>query len=270
MSTSEEQAEVGADAVSLEPESGAESGAAEAGDSESSTPAAASSKPEQPSERWKRWMSIAVIVTVAILLPLWIRVAVDGQRELAYADAAAARHDIDAEIEHLGRALRWRAPALGHDEEALGRLWVIGERHRQQGAVGRAVALAAYREVRRGLLATRSVGIPHRERFDGANERIAALMAEQEAARAESESEFDVQTAEDRHRQLLSSVPGPEPVRGHLAALAFAGWLLALGGFVLRGIGPRGRLRPRPALRWGGGALLLLVTWAVLLATAHG
>ncbi len=71
------------------------------------------------------------------------------------------------------------------------------------------------------------------------------------------------------HRELLSKEPGPDPVRGNLAALAFLGWAACIAGFVVQGIDPRGRLRPRPALRWGLGVLALLVAWTVLLTVSH-
>jgi hypothetical protein len=50
--------------------------------------------------------------------------------------------------------------------------------------------------------------------------------------------------------------------------LAFAGWLVASAGFVLRALDAQGRLRSRPAVRWGGASLLLLIAWAVLLRFA--
>lgn len=204
---------------------------------------------------------------VAVWLPLWLRVAIEGSLELERAERAHAEHEPSREIEHLGRALRWRAPLLDHDERALDRLWTIGQQQRDRGAAGRPMALMAYREVRRGLLATRVIGIPHPERWAQANAHIAALMAEQELALGiGGDSPVD---AADHHRVQLERVPGPEPTRGTLAALAFVGWIAAVAGFLLRGLDREGRLRPRPAFRWGLGAVLALVVWTVLLAVAH-
>ncbi|MEX1363308.1 MAG: hypothetical protein AB1Z98_09295, partial [Nannocystaceae bacterium] len=183
------------------------------------------------------------------------------------ADQAREAGQLDREIEHLGRALRWRAPLLSHDERALERLWALGQQQQARGTEGRAAALAAYREIRRGLLATRSCGISHRDRWEQANERIAALMAEQEHELGPSNPSA---AAEHHHQQLLSREPGPDPLRANLAALAFVGWLVCVAGFVLRGVDPRGRLRPRGAVRWGLAALGLLVAWAGLLASSHG
>jgi hypothetical protein len=215
---------------------------------------------------WRPALGLGALVVV--LLPVAARVVVEGRAELAAADEAHATGALDAEIEHLGRALRWRMPGFDHDEAALERLWAIGQAQQARGADGRDAALAAYRELREGLLGTRVWGIPHRVRWEAANERIAVLMAE-----AEQDLGTDASASGDRaafHRALLSKAPGPDPLRGNLAALAFAGWVACTAGLLLRGLEPGGRLRPRPALRWGLGAVACLLAWAVLLATAHG
>ena len=139
-------------------------------------------EPRRSGGPWRRRGVTAGIVVVAVALPLWLRAGIDGAAQLRAADEAAAEGSFDREVEHLGRALRWRAPLWSHDEQALERLWAIGEAQQARGAEGRAGALAAYRELRRGLLATRAWGIPHRERWEEANARIAGLMAEQERA----------------------------------------------------------------------------------------
>lgn len=223
-----------------------------------------------PVERRAWWRRPAIVLgaAVAVLVPIAARVVVEGRAELAAADEARAQGDLDGELEHLGRALRWRMPGSGHDEEALERLWTLAQAHEARGTEGRVAALAGYRELREGLLATRAWGIPHRDRWEAANARIAALMAA-----TEREIGTDLSGTGDpeaHHLALLSKEPGPDPIRGDLAALAFAGWVACTAGLLLRGLGPRGRLRPRPALRWGLGAVLCLVAWAVLLATAHG
>jgi len=226
---------------------------------------------EPAARRPRAWWwrpAIGLGALVAVLVPIATRVALEGRAGLAAADVARDAGELDGEIEHLGRALRWRMPGLDHDEAALARLWAIGQAQEARGADGRDAALAAYRELREGLLATRVWGVPHRERWEAANARIAALMAAVEREYGTDAS--GIGDPEAFHHALLSREPGPDPVRGNLAALAFAGWVACTAGLLVRGLGPRGRLRPRPALRWGLGAVICLVAWAVLLATAHG
>jgi hypothetical protein len=231
---------------------------------------AGEASPSPETDRRAGWRRPVIVLgaIVAVLAPVAARVVVEGRAELVAADEARVEGDLDAEIEHLGRALRWRMPGSGHDDEALARLWGLGQAYELRGVEGRDAALAAYRELRAGLMATRAWGIPHRERWEAANERIAALMAAQER-----DGGTDISGTGDPegfHRALLSKAPGPDPIRGNLAAVAFVGWVACTAGLLLGGLGPRGRLRPRPAVRWGLGAVLCLVAWAVLLATAHG
>ncbi len=206
------------------------------------------------------------LLAAAVLAPFAIRAAWEGRAELAAAELAAAEERRDDEIVHLGRAARWRLPLASHDEVALERLMVRGHEHEQRGVEGRLDALAAYREARRAILATRGFGLPEADRFHAANERIAALMAEQER-----DLGMDLSGKEDQeayHLALLEQVPGPDPTRSGLAALAFLSWVIASAGFILRALDAQGRLRPRPALRWGGASLLLLVAWVALMVGA--
>ncbi len=221
-----------------------------------------------PRRAWWKAPALGVGVVLAVSLPIGLRVGYEGRAELEAAERARGLDDLSGEIEHLGRALRWRLPGADHDEQALERLWAIGQAQEALGTLGHANALVAYRELRSGLLATRVWGIPHRERWEAANERIAALMAEQERQLGTDVSGRG--DPEAFHRELLSREPGPAPVRANLAALAFIGWIACGAGLLLRGLGPRGRLRPRPALRWGLATVACLVAWAVLLAGAHG
>ena len=237
-------------------------------ESQADAPATEAEPEAEPIAGWRRALSLVLVVGMAVLLPLWVRVVWDGQAALGDADVAHQAGDLDAEIEHLGRALRWRAPGSSHDEEALDRLWALAEQEGERGPEGRRGALAAYREVRRGLLATRAWGIPHRERWEDANRHIAALMAEQERELGLDTSEAG--RAEDFHAEQLAHEPGPDTTLGNLSALAFALWVLCVAAFVVQGLDAKGRLRARAAFRWGLGALVSLVAWMVLLASSHG
>lgn len=216
---------------------------------------------------WLRRGALGVAFGAAVTLPLLARVAYEGRAELAEADRAQLEGDRDAEILHLGRAARWRAPILGHDEDARARLLSIGEDAVALGEAGEHEALAAFRELRGALLATRTFDVPDREQLQLANERIAELMAGQE--RRFGRDRPDEPDPRAWHLEQLSRDPGPVPWRGALAALAFVGWLVATGGFVMRGLDAGGRLRPRPAVRWGIASVVLLIAWAVLLSHAR-
>lgn len=205
----------------------------------------------------RRVVLYAAAAVVLVVVPVAVRVAVDGRAAL---QEALATEDPELRIERLGHAARWRMPIATHDEDALDALVAIGERGEPTQS------LAAYREARRAMLSTRAWGLSDPARFEMLCERIAAAMAlQEEADRTDVGGQGDPYAY---HLQLLQKVPGPDPLRAGLAAWAFAGWLVALVGFVGRGLDARGKLQPRPATRWGLASMLLLVTWAVLLATA--
>jgi len=205
-------------------------------------------------------------VGVAVALPLAVRAGWEGQLEMAAARVAASEGDLEAQMLHLGRAARWRLPLARHDEEAIDALLSLGEQLEAKGPEARETALVAYREVRRALLATRAWGVPQRDAFERANRRIAALMAAQER-----EFASDLSTSGDQeawHLERLSQVPGPSSWKANLAALGFVGWVATAVGFVLFSVDAQGRLRPRPAIRWGATMLVLLVAWMILTRVA--
>jgi len=203
-------------------------------------------------------------VLVALVGPLVVRALVEGRAELELAGDARAAGRNDAAIEHYGRALRWRVPLASHDEQAIAQLRAMADAAEGAGDVQE--ALAALRELRRGLIGTRAWAVPHPDELALANARIAELMAAQER-----EFGTDIGGEGDPyawHLARLEALPGPDPVRANLAAFAFVGWLAAVAAFFVRGLDARGYLRPGPAVRWGLAALVLLAAWMVLLRTA--
>lgn len=202
-------------------------------------------------------VSVGVIVGVIALLlaPLLVRTLVDGRAELARAEAAASSGDVDAEIRHLGRAARFRLPLAQHDELALDRLQELAGSAESAGEV--ATALAAWRELRSALIGTRTIDVREPERLSEANAAIVNLMVVEAQASGRP-------IARDRWAEELEQDLEPRG-RSLAAALCLAAWLVSCIGFFARGVDVNGRLIPRPALRWGGSALLLLILWILLM-----
>jgi hypothetical protein len=198
----------------------------------------------------------AILGVIALLLaPLLLRTLVDGRAELVRAEAAAEAGDVDAEIRHLGRAARFHLPLASHDELALDRLQELARSAESAGEI--VTALAAWRELRSALISTRTIDVRRPERLHEANAAIVELMVAE--ARASGRP-----SARDRWAEELEQDLEPRG-RSLLAALCFAAWLVSCVGFFARGVDAKGRLIPRPALRWGGSALLLLILWILLM-----
>ncbi len=205
--------------------------------------------------RLRRWGLFALVVP-ALLVPVVVHVAVEARRELSAADAAAELGDEDAEVIHLGRALRWRLPGAGHDEVAIARLLALGEVAEADPAdLGHARALAAYREIRSGLLGSRALDVPHEDVLADVDARIARLMDAQSRALGVAAPGEAAQL--ERLREASASPRTPVV----LAALAMAMWVGASLAFLARGLDAQGRLRRPTGTRAGVLALAAFFTW---------
>ncbi len=193
---------------------------------------------------WLLWVGVGLL---ALVVPVGIRVAVEGQRALVRAQQAEARGDVPARIEALGQAARWTLPAgLGSQNEALAALEALAH----GPDVPEDVAIRAHRQVRRALLGTRAWGVADRERLAHANRALARVTT----ARADDGGQIGARYLEAE----------PAGWRANLAGVAFAAWVVAGLGFVRRGLDARMRLRPASAVRWGLVWVVSLLAWVAL------
>lgn len=195
---------------------------------------------------WRAWVLAGLLVVGA----LFTRVVVDGRAELSRAELAEQEGSLELAVTHLGRAARWRAPLFDHDERALARLKAIG--HGAEQAKSFDLALAAHRERRRALLATRTpFGVNDQAALDDANQRIASLLEN---------------SGGDRERaaaQLAAPTPGPTPGTW-FASVLFLAWVGSMLVFCTRALDERGHLKAVVAARVGLLSTLLLVAWILL------
>lgn len=202
-----------------------------------------------------RRLAVVVGVIGLLLAPLLVRTYFDGRAELGRAEAASTAGDVDAEIRHLGRAARFRLPLAQHDELALDRLQELARSAESAGEI--ATALAAWRELRSALIGTRTIDVREPERLREANAAIVELMVVEAQASGRP-------IARDRWSEELEQDLEPRG-RSLTAAFCLAAWLVSCVGFFARGVDAKGRLIPRPALRWGGSTLLFLILWILLM-----
>lgn len=219
--------------------------------------------------RWsqpRRLVLYGLLWVLAIVVPAAVRVAWEGHQALEQAGEAEAAGDTDLQIELLGRAARWRLPLAPYDDEAFARLEDLAARAEAEEQP--VLALAAFRELRRAVLATRAWGVHRPALLERANRNIATLMAAQEVAHATGPG-MELGPGVDPyayHLALLEDAPGPDPVRANLAAWCFVLWLVTLAGFALRAVDARGRLDRKRGARWGIACLLAMLGWMSLLA----
>lgn len=164
----------------------------------------------------------------------------------------------DAQLEELGRAARLYAPGNPYSRRAVEELAAIGRAEPTR-------ALAAWRELRSALLATRSFYTPQRALLDEANAHIADLMADAELAAG-------TQHARDQarawHAARLAQDEAPSVGWTLVALFGLVAWIGCALGLLLRGVGDDDRLRPRAALAWAAGIAAGLVLFFLGLGRA--
>jgi len=162
----------------------------------------------------------------------------------------------DEQVAHLGRAARLYAPGNPYSRRALDELARLGR-------AGGAGELAAWREARSAILATRSFYTPRRELLDEANARIAALMA---AAEDPARGSADERRA--WHAARLAQDDAPSVGWSLIALLGLGAWIGSAVGFFLRAVDERDKLRPRAAVSWALGVGVGLVLFFLGLSRA--
>ncbi len=186
-------------------------------------------------------------VAGVLLALIAVRVVTASSAELDEARERVDADDIDGAIVHYRRAARWYAPGNPHCVTALRGLADIARAAEEENDDER--ALAAWRAVRGGILATRSFFTPHGERLDAANERIAGLMARQEAPPIDAGK-----TTEELEAEHLALLVAPRRPRVSFTLLLLGGflmWVVGAFAFASRAFDEKDRLVRPAAARWG-------------------
>jgi hypothetical protein len=200
-----------------------------------------------------KWVGLCVLVGLGVVVT---RVFWDGRAALAEGDAAVARGDVPGAIERWRRAARWYAPGAGHVEAAYERLEALARE--AEGHADRATALEAWRAIRSSILATRSFYTPFPTRLEAANQRIAALMAEEEVA---ADAKKDAAERRGWHLALLEKDESPSLPWTLLALSGFAAWVGGGFWFARRGVTAEDKLDRRTAIRSGLLVAVGLLAW---------
>ncbi len=197
-----------------------------------------------------------------ILAVVFTRIIIESRRCYDLGQAAQAKGDVNGAILHFRHALEWYAPIGSASNAALRELMSIGDERSGAGDINS--ALFSYRSARIGIMATRHLWVPYRDKIPKLNQRIAHLMSVQ----ALSDSKKGKSYASRYAKQLNAyKKRRPSPWRGFSAGLILLGWLCSLAVIVVKGFDKQGR--PLITLRFLVPlSLLLLVAWLVLVRCA--
>ena len=203
-------------------------------------------------------------ILLVVLIVLGAKVAVAGRAELDEGLRAEAAGELDAAIAHHRRAVRWFLPVAPWADTALERLLAIGAAAEEDGDP--ALALSAYRSVRAGVMAGRSLWIPHGEVLRRADERIAQLMAAGDVP--PSDARLDAEGREARYLELLEEDRDPALGWALLALLGFGLWIAGAYGVFTRALDRDDRFVETELRTWGTVFVLGFGCFALGLALA--
>jgi hypothetical protein len=194
----------------------------------------------------------ASALVAIVLAMITVRVLWSSRSEWSAAQSTAG----DDRIARLGRAARLYTPGNPYARRALDALATEGRNNGPH-------ALAAWREARSAILATRSFYTPHPELLAEANAQIAQRMAALEPDSRGSEPERRAW-----HAARLAQDDAPSVPWTLLALIGLFAWIGCAAAFFTRAIGEDDRLLRRPAMIYAAGILLGLICFFVGLSRA--
>lgn len=209
---------------------------------------------------WRWYLAALGLVLLVVVGRVWY----SARTELSKARAARTA------VERLDRfqwAMRWYLPGTSAPQDAADEItdWAI--RAEQQGRPEN--ALAAWRRLRGGILATRHLWSPFDARLPEANRRIATLTADlQLASGAPSIRGRDRATLIQDHFALLQLDAAPRPGWSIAVFFGFLGWVGGAGWTIRRGLTPAGGLVRRPFLRGLAATITCFAIWILGLLNA--
>lgn len=168
-----------------------------------------------------KWLVLAGVLVWVVVLG--VRVAVEGRRELALAQEAKAKGEVEASQRHYLLAARWYLPVVGVQEEAVSALLALGEEALASGDAKRATL--AFDDARGALYGSAWLWVPHKELLAKADDGLARSLARWNQL-MQSKGETAAAFTEEEARERIGAV------------VETNGWgLLGMGvGFLVYGI----------------------------------
>lgn len=207
-----------------------------------------------------RWYVAAAACVLAVIVA---RVWTNGRAEWAQAQSSQGIERLD----RLQWAMRWYLPGAQAPRNAADALSQAARDAEQAGRP--AQALAAWRRLRGGILTTRHLWSPFGDRLPVVNQRIAALVADQQlASGAATIRGRDRATLVADHLALLEADPTPEPGWGVMVFLGFLGWAGGAAWTIRQGLTAQGKIRRTRFLRGLAFTLACFAVWVFGLINA--
>jgi len=125
--------------------------------------------------KFLHFLKSGVVVLVILFGMVWANTYYRGHSEYVEGEKYFKQGNFKDAITAYGTSVRMYTPFSGYVPASLQRLWEIGEGYRQAGQYE--WALIAYRDLRSGIYAIRSIYTPYEEWIARTDERIAQTLA---------------------------------------------------------------------------------------------
>jgi hypothetical protein len=130
--------------------------------------------------KFLHFLKSGVVILVILVGMVWANTYYRGRAEYIEGEKYFKEAMFKDAIAAYGTSVRMYTPFSSYVPASLQRLWEIGEGYRQTGQYDR--ALIAYRDLRSGVYAIRSIYSPYEEWIPRTDERIAQTLELQKGA----------------------------------------------------------------------------------------
>jgi len=178
------------------------------------------------------------ILAAAVVLMAWLRVFISGHQARQTADRLVDQNRADEAVGYYDRVLHMYWPGSPDVARAVAQLEKIAAHAEQREDLSGAIH--AFRILRSGLYASRSLYQPYPEIITMTEQKIVALSVK-----------MGNPDPPAQYLALLQKNQDPARSWSMIALLGFALWIGSTLAFLWRAVTPEGRLLPRPALCWG-------------------
>ena len=197
-----------------------------------------------------------ILGLLAMFLVLtWVRVYVGSRQAYGKGMGFLERRETVRAITYFDRSLHWYAPLNPYVERSAQRLWEIGTRAQEQGDTK--MALIAFQSIRQGFYAARSLWTPGKDWILKCDAKINDLANGRARGGAEPPG----------HDQ---GVIGPSIFWSLVVVVSLLGWVGSVIGFIVIGMGAKGRFRYENsrALLWMALFMSFFAVWVLAMMKA--
>lgn len=200
------------------------------------------------SRKYSLWIVIPALAAMLFLI-VWGRVYYGSYQSYREGMVHLENQSLIRAITYFDRSIHWYTPLNPWVEKSAERLWDIGEQAEKEGDTR--LALIAYRTIRQGFYAARSVYQPGKDWIQRSEKRIAQLVHQESS---ELSSPLPSQEIQD-----------PDVLWSIVVVLGLFGWIGSMFGVIMAQWGPWREKESWLGYRspWIGAFFVFLLLWLI-------